>query len=68
MTATWADTQTRILNEASQLAPLKVLITIIAAPFFLIGLIIGLVWVVAVLIWQAVWVGVGQARETLKRT
>lgn len=64
---TWADTQTRIVREASELAPVKVLITILAAPFFLVGMLIGLVWVTAMLVWQAVWVGVSQTRASLKQ-
>ena len=63
---TWEATQTRIVREAAELSPLKVLITILAAPFFLLGALIGFVWVLLMLVWQAVWVGVSQARETLK--
>ncbi len=65
---TWTETQTRIVREASELAPVKVLITILAFPFFLIGAVIGLIWVVAMLIWQAIWVGVSQTRSMLKKT
>lgn len=64
----WNDTQTRILREASDLKPLKVLITIIAAPFFAIGWLFGLIWVVLTLVWQAIWVGVSQAGSMTKRT
>lgn len=63
----WEQTQTRILREAGELAPLKVLITIIAFPFFVIGIIFGLIWVVATLIWQAVWVGISQSRASLNQ-
>lgn len=66
MTATWNETQARIVREASELTPVKVLITILALPFFLVGALIGLVWVVAMLVWQAVWVGVSQTRSSLK--
>lgn len=63
--ATWIQTRDRIVGEAVQLQPMKVLITVLAAPFFLIGLLIGLVWYVGALVWQSVWVGVSQARSSL---
>lgn len=66
MNMTWNDTQARIVREAAELNPVKVFITILALPFFLIGAVIGLVWVVAMLIWQAIWVGVSQTRASLK--
>lgn len=65
---TWEATQSRIVREAAELTPIKVLITILAFPFFAIGIVVGALWVVATLIWQAVWVGVAQARTSLKRT
>lgn len=64
---TWQATQTRIVREASELAPVKVLITILAAPFFAVGFLLGFIWVVFCLIWQAVWVGIAQAGSIVKR-
>lgn len=64
---TWAQTQERIVREASELTPVKFLITVLAAPFFFVGLLVGACWVVCTLVWQAVWVGVAQARATLTR-
>lgn len=67
MTATtWNQTQARIVREASQLAPMKVLITVILFPFFLIGAVLGLAWVVGTLVWQAVWVGVSAVQTSFK--
>jgi len=67
MTTTWNETQARIIREASELTPVKVLITILAFPFFVLGAVIGLIWVVAILIWQAIWVGVSQTRSSLTK-
>lgn len=62
---TWTSTQTRIIREAVELRPLKVLITIIAAPFWLVGLLIGAAWYVVALAWSAIWVGLTQVRPQL---
>lgn len=63
---TWTQTtRERIVAEAAELAPLKVLITILAAPFFVIGALVGLVWIVGALAWQAAWVGTTWARSLL---
>lgn len=67
MTMTWSETQARIVREASELSPIKVLITLLAAPFFVIGVLVGLVWYAGALMWQAVWVGVGSSRAALKQ-
>ncbi len=64
---TWEQTRVRITSEASELAPVKVLVTILAAPFFVIGLLIAFIWFVLTLAWQAAWVGVDVARRSLKR-
>jgi hypothetical protein len=65
---TWIQTRDRITREAIELKPLKVLITILAAPFFLIGCLIGLIWFVFALAWQAGWVGVKQVRSSLTKS
>lgn len=62
---TWIQTRDRITREAAELKPIKVLITILAAPFFIIGCLIGLVWYVGALAWSSVWVGVKSARASL---
>jgi len=64
---TWTETQQRIVREATELTPIKVLVTIIAFPFFVIGLLLGAVWVAVTLVWQAVWVGISQARVALTK-
>lgn len=56
---------TRLLDDvhahARELRPLRVLLTIIAFPFFLIGLavrlVFGAVWIVFAWIWAAIVVG-----------
>lgn len=64
---TWEATQARIVREASEIQFGRVLVTIISFPFYLIGFVLGLLWFVGTLVWQAGWVGAGQARHTLKR-
>lgn len=64
---TWEATQTRIIQGASEISLAKFLVTIIAAPFFAIGYVIMLIWLLLTLIWQAGWVGASQARTTLNR-
>lgn len=65
VTTTWTETQQRILREASDLTIGKVLVTIVAFPFFVLGWLLGAIWVVGALVWQAAWVGIAQARATL---
>lgn len=67
MAVTWNETQKRIVREASELTPLKVLITLLAFPFFVIGCLVGALWVVGALVWQSLWVGVVQARSSLTK-
>lgn len=63
----WNATLDRITNNARGLTPGKVAVTIISAPFFIIGWLIGLVWVAGALIWSAGWVGVESARTAVRR-
>lgn len=65
--AAWIQTRERITREAVELRPLKVLITVIAAPFFLIGCLFGVLWFVGAFAWQSVWVGVSQTRTSLTK-
>lgn len=64
---TWTQARERITREAVELRPMKVLVTILVAPFFLIGLLIGLVWFLCALVWQSIWVGVSQAHASLTK-
>lgn len=70
MHALWAS-RGRVLEdierEARQLNPVRVLLTVIAIPFFLVGWIIGhlakFVWVAFTWIWTATVVGWRMARK-----
>lgn len=64
---TWEATQARIIREASEIKVTKFLVTVIAAPFFAVGFVLMLIWLLLTLVWQAAWVGAGQARTTLNR-
>jgi hypothetical protein len=64
---TWTQTQTRIVHNAIELKPLKVLITLLVLPFWLIGGLIGLVWFIGALFWQATWDGTKSVRNSLTR-
>ena len=64
---TWEATQSRIIREASEIRLAKVLVTVIAAPFFAVGFVLMLVWCLLALVWQAAWVGASQAKQTLNR-
>lgn len=57
----------RITNEARTVSPARIAATIITAPFFLIGWIVGLVFVALALLWSAVVVGFRSGREVSPR-
>ena len=63
--ATWIQTRDRITREAVELKPIKVFITLLAAPFFFVGCLIGLIWYLGALAWSAGWVGVKSVRSSL---
>jgi hypothetical protein len=52
----------KVAARASGVAPLKVLLTVLAAPFWLVGAVAGLVWVALVWAWAALCVGASDAR------
>lgn len=63
----YATTLDRIAAEAKQLRPGRVLLTIVTAPFFLIGWLIGVVWLALALLWSAGVVGCRAGREVSPR-
>lgn len=63
MIVTWDRTLQRIATDARGFQPTKVLLTILAAPFYLLGLVIGLVWFVLIMVWASVAVGVDVGRR-----
>ena len=52
----------RVASEAADVRPLKVLLTVLAFPFYLLGLLVGVVWVAAVFAIGACKVGVADVR------
>lgn len=64
---TYTATLDRITSEARSLSPARIAATVITAPFFLIGWIIGLVFIAAALLWSATVVGFRVGREVSPR-
>lgn len=62
----WAEIRTRIVTESNDLAPAKVLLTIVAVIPFLVGLVVALVWVAVTVVWQAGVVGFRVTSERLR--
>lgn len=60
MTSTMTD---RITAKAVDLRPLRILLSIIAAPFYVLGLVVGVLIVAATWCYAAVGVGVSDARN-----
>jgi len=57
----------RVSQQATQVRPLKVLLTVVSLPFYLVGLLVGCLWVVVVFAYAAVKVGVEDARNHADR-
>jgi hypothetical protein len=51
-----------VAARAAQLAPARVALSVLAFPFWLLGLLVGIVWVVVAWTVAAVQVGVADAR------
>ena len=61
---TWTTTLDKITNEASSLSPGRVAATVVTAPFFVVGWLVGIVWLCVALLWSAGVVGFRSARST----
>lgn len=59
----WNRTLQRIAADASKLTPAKVLLTLLAAPFYTVGVAVGIVWLVLTFVWSAVAVGIDSGRN-----
>lgn len=61
MTATTFNQATERAARAAQVSPLKVLLTILMAPLWLLGFLVGVAWkclvFVAVFLWAAIQIG-----------
>lgn len=60
MTATTFD---RIAVQAQQFKPLRALLTLLAAPFYLVGLLIGFVWIAIAWCYAAALIGVRDVKD-----
>lgn len=58
----------RVQTQAAQLQPLKILLSVLAAPFYVLGFVFGILWVVFSWSLAAVLVGVTDARSRSKDT
>lgn len=59
----WNRTLQRIAADSSKLDPAKVLLTIVALPFYVVGWVLGRIWLVLVFAWSAVAVGIDTGRR-----
>ena len=61
------DLLTRVHEQARAVRPLRALLTILAFPFYVVGLALGLLVVVALYAWAAVKTGIVDVRARSKR-
>lgn len=52
----------RVASRAAEIKPAKAALTIVATPFYVIGLVLGLILVAALWCWAAVGEGIDTAR------
>lgn len=60
MTATMTD---RIAAKAAETRPLRILLSVLAMPFYVLGLVVGVLVVAATWCYAAVGVGISDARN-----
>ena len=53
---------TRVAAKAAEVRPARAALSVLAAPFYVVGWLLGLVFVVLVWCWAAAQVGFGDAR------
>lgn len=64
---TWTATLQNITANAERMSLANVLVTIITLPFFVIGWLVGMVFMAVLLVWSACAVGFGTARNRSDR-
>jgi len=57
----------RVAVQAQALQPLRIFLSVLSAPFYAAGWVLGMVWVVLAFAYAAVLVGVTDARVKAKR-
>lgn len=63
---TWNARVDQIVVDARRLKPARVLPTLIVTPFFVLGWLLGAVWLACMFVWQAAYAGFhepGRARR-----
>lgn len=55
----------RVAVEALQVRPVRALITLIALPFYVLGFVLGVLWLAARFVYAAVKVGIAEAQARL---
>lgn len=63
MSVTEVNVFDRVQAKASELVPLKVLLSILAAPFYVLGFLVGVLWFALAWAYAAVLVGVQDGRR-----
>lgn len=58
-----AATFDRVAERAATYQPAKILLTVLAVPFYVVGFVVGVLWVALAWAWAAVLVGVGDVRR-----
>lgn len=58
----------RVTAEALNVRPAKAILTVLAVPFYVLGWVIGLLWVVVLFAVGAIKVGILDAKERATRT
>jgi hypothetical protein len=54
----------RVAVTAAEVRPLRVVLTVLAAPVWMVGFVVGLLWVAALWLFAAAAVGFGDARRS----
>lgn len=60
-----ATTFDRVAERATEIRPAKVALSVLAVPFYLIGFVIGVLWLALAWAYAAVLVGVSDTRRKL---
>lgn len=68
MTVTTVSFTDRVATRAATFRPSRAALSVMAAPFYLVGLLFGLLWVAVTWCWAATASGVEDIRERAYRT
>ncbi len=57
----------RVAAQATTVAPMRLLVTVVTLPFYVLGWVLGILWVAVLFMVGAVRVGMADARQRLDR-